>query len=305
MKLHSYSSIFALGHREVADLLSGPVLVEEKVDGSQITFGVIDGDLCIRSKGAELFANNPEGMFANGVRAIVAIADRLTPGLHYRGEYLQKPKHNTLAYDRTPTNHIVIYDVDDGVSVFLSPEEKTAEAARLGFDIIPEVYRGVIESPLETLPKMIERTSYLGGQQVEGVVIKPLGYDIFGRDKKVLMAKFVREDFKEMNNKNFRSENPKQNDIVQLLGQSLRTDARWDKAVIHLRERGVIEGSPRDIGLILKEVPLDIEKECADEIKERLYKWAWPQIKRIACAGIPEWYKARLLAEQYPDKDVA
>lgn len=304
MKLHSYSSIYALGHRAAAGLLDGPVIVEEKVDGSQITFGVIDGELSIRSKGAEIFAAAPEKMFASGVAAIAAVADRLVPGWHYRGEYLQKPKHNTntLAYARIPANHIVIFDIDrDGTGDFVSDRAlKEQHAAQLGFDCIPELYRGVIEHE-EHLLALLARESYLGGQVIEGVVLKPVNYDLWGPDKKVVMAKFVRDDFKKMNAKNFRTENPKQGDVVQLLGQSLRTEARWHKAVIHLRERGLIEGSPRDIGQLMKEVPLDIEKECADDIKERLYRWAMPQIKRIATAGLPEWYKQQLLSAQFDD----
>lgn len=304
MRLHSYPSIFGLGHRAVADLLRGPVIVEEKVDGSQITFGMIDGELAIRSKGAEIFVESPEGMFAKGVAVIVAVRDLLRPGLHYRGEYLQKPKHNALAYERIPINHIVIFDIDDGLGSFFSPDEKAAEAYRLGFEVIPHLYRGIV-ADLDQLSELIKRTSYLGGQQVEGVVIKPQNYDVWAQDKKVLMGKYVREDFKELNDKNFRTANPAKSDVIQLLGMQLRNEARWQKAVVHLRERGLIEGSPRDIGHIIKEIPADIEKECADDIKDRLFTWAWPQIRRIACAGLPEWYKGELLKQQFPVAEVS
>lgn len=39
---HSYPSIFAIGHRALAELLLDPVIVEEKVDGSQFSFGLFD-----------------------------------------------------------------------------------------------------------------------------------------------------------------------------------------------------------------------------------------------------------------------
>ena len=35
----------------------------------------------------------------------------LAPGVTYYGEYLQKPKHNTLCYDRVPKDNIIIFDV--------------------------------------------------------------------------------------------------------------------------------------------------------------------------------------------------
>jgi hypothetical protein len=301
VKLHSYPSIFNLGHRAIGDLLRGPVIVEEKVDGSQITFGLIDGEVSVRSKGAEVHVDAPEGMFARAVASIVAVKDRLVPGWHYRGEYLQKPKHNTLAYARIPSNHIVIFDIDrDGIGDFAPRDVKEQAAADLGFDVIPELWRGVITDE-QILRGLLTRESYLGGQVIEGVVLKPVNYDLWGPDKKVLMGKFVREDFREMNEKNFRAENPKQGDVVQIIAQALRSEARWQKAVIHLRERGEIAGDPKDIGKLLKEAAADIEKECAEEIKERLYKWALPQIRRIATGGLPEWYKAQLLSEQFSE----
>ena len=53
---HSYPSIYNLGHAAVANLLAVPHQVQEKVDGSQFSFGrfVEDGKvrLRVRSKGA-------------------------------------------------------------------------------------------------------------------------------------------------------------------------------------------------------------------------------------------------------------
>jgi hypothetical protein len=79
--------------------------------------------------------------------------------------------------------------------------------------------------------------------------------------------------------------------------------ARWNKAIIHLSERGLLEGSLRDIGAIMKEVPADIEKECVEEIKEKLWKWAWPHIRRKVVHGLPEHYKDYLLKEQFSHED--
>ena len=72
---HSYPSTFALGHRYVAELFHDPVLIEEKIDGSQISFGVfpvIDGVdelvLKVKSKGAEINVIAPEKMFSKAVQ---------------------------------------------------------------------------------------------------------------------------------------------------------------------------------------------------------------------------------------------
>ena len=88
-------------------------------------------------------------------------------------------------------------------------------------------------------------------------------------------------------------------DILTLLGQDYCTEARWQKAVQHLRDDGELENSPRDIGRLIKEIPNDIKKECEEEIKEKLFKWAWPKMARATHRGFPEWYKEQLLKSQF------
>lgn len=113
------------------------------------------------------------------------------------------------------------------------------------------------------------------------------------------MGKFVSESFKEIHAGEWRKENPTPSDIVDQIAADLKTPARWNKAIQHLAETGKLEGSPRDIGALIKEVPADIEKECVDEIKERLFRFAWPHIRRRVTAGLPEWYKDQLLRRQF------
>jgi hypothetical protein len=296
---HSYSSIFNLGHRYIADLLTVPVNVEEKVDGSQFSFGISEeGEIKVRSKGAVMIPDAPEKMFTAAVATVKDLALVLHPGWTYRGEYLAKPKHNTLAYSRVPSRHIIIFDINDGHESFLSYEDKRAEAERIGLETVALVYSGMV-SDIQTFRAFLECESALGGQKIEGVVIKPSAYNLFGLDKKVLMGKFVSESFKEIHGGEWRKDNPTTGDIIDRISMDLKTPARWNKAVQHLAESGRIENTPRDIGTLMKEVPADIEKECVDEIKERLYRFAWPHIRRKVTAGLPEWYKDELLKRQF------
>ena len=302
MKIHSYSEIFNLGHPAVADLTKNNVLVEEKVDGSQLSFQKVDGYVSFRSKGAELVQGAEEKMFLRGVEAINEISHLLHDEWVYRGEYLQKPKHNSLSYERVPVRHVIIYDIETSPYTFLSRDEKRLEAERLGLEIVPLLYRGLVEST-EQLQALLSTESILGGAKIEGVVIKPAAYDIFGRDKKVLMGKHVSEDFKEVHGKEWKKSNPGVKDIIQTLIDQLKTEARWEKAVQHLREAGKIENDPRDIGMLMKEVPADVEKECREMILNSIWVWAWPQIRRGVNRGLPEWYKQRLLGKQFEKTD--
>lgn len=298
---HSYPKIYNIGHAAVAELFSDPVIVEEKVDGSQFSFGrFVDESgaeiLKCRSRGAQLNVDAPDSMFQRGVQVAKDLLSELTVGWTYRGEYLAKPKHNTLAYDRAPEKHVIIFDINTGEEAYMPYADKKAEAARLGLETVPIVFEGIVED-VQMFRSFLEADSVLGGQKIEGVVAK--NYSRFAPDGKVLMGKFVSEAFKEVHAGDWKERNPKQGDIIQILIEKFRTPARWAKSVQHLREAGSIEDSPRDIGKLIPEVSRDLKEECGDEIAQILMSWAWPQVSRGVIAGCPEWYKDELLKLQF------
>lgn len=309
----SYSSIFNLGHKAVRELLTVPVIVEEKVDGSQFSFGLIESaqgagpadpypylELRIRSKGAEMLIDAPEKMFSKAAETVKSRSAELHPGWTYRAEYLAKPKHNALVYDRIPKDHLIIFDINTGLHEFLSYEDKAKEAERLGFEVVPKLFEGVLRE-IEEFRSFLDTTSCLGGQKIEGVVVKPRDYNLYGLDKKVLMGKFVSEAFKEVHRKAWGESNPAGKDVITNITTALNTQARWQKALQHLRERGEIQDSVKDIGALMREIPEDIKKEEEAQIKEWLFAWAWPHIRRGVARGCPEWYKDLLLRKQFEE----
>lgn len=289
--VRSYSDIFTLGHRYVQDILSGNVTVQEKYDGSQISFGVnTEGYLLMRSKNAQIDLDVP-GMLEQAVASVQAKMMGLVPGHVYRGEYLKSKKHNALAYSRVPNGHIVLYDIDQGEQCYTSAEDVAREAVRLGFEPAHTFFVGE-GLTVEQLEGFIKVESSLGGAVVEGVVIKD--YNRFGQDKKVLMAKLVRQDFKEINATNWKAENPTRGDLVERIILRYRTNARWQKAVQHLRDSGELVNAPQDIPALMKEVEADVLKECEAEIKDILFEHFRKDILRGVRAGLPEWYKEQL-----------
>ena len=302
--IDSYPQVFNLGHKAIVDLLKDPVVVQEKVDGSQFSFGkFVDHEtfeVKMRSKGCKVTEDNA-GMFKLAVEAVTKRAHLLTPGFIYRGEFLAKPKHNVLAYDRAPKDYIILYDIQRGTGDFLLPVEMELEANRIELEVTPYIpvafsQRPEIDIPL--LKDLLEQVSVLGGQKVEGVVIK--NYHRFGYDAKPLFGKYVSEKFKEVHAKEWKNQNPGGGDIVDLLTARYRSEARWMKAVQHLRERGEIEDSPRDIGKLFKEVSMDMLKECKEEIMAILFDWAWKRkLSRSITAGLAEWYKEELAKAQF------
>lgn len=300
---HSYPKVWNFGHAAITEIFFDEVHIEEKVDGSQFSFGMFDGKLKFRSKGREFSetADAPdEQMFFEGVEQVRVIADKLNPGWTYRGEYLLKPKHNVLAYDRTPKRNVILFDINTGHEQYLDYDSKRLESERLGLEVVPCLFRGKIYGADE-LRSLLDTPSVLGGQLIEGFVAK--NYQRFGKDGKALLGKYVSERFKEIHKKDWKGANPGQTDIKLLLGDSYRTPARWDKAIQHLREQGVLENSPKDIGKLMVELGTDAKTELEAEIKQSLFDWAWNDIRRRISAGFPEFYKEKLLKAQFEVKD--
>lgn len=293
---HNYPRIYNLGHAILVKLFDDEVIVEEKLDGSQFSFGVFEGELKCRSKGAILNLVAPEKMFINGVDSVRALP--LTPGWTYSGEYLKSPKHNTLAYNRIPNGHVMIFDVRTGEEQYLSYAEKKAEAERLGLECIPILFQGKVEG-LEMFRELLETVSVLGGQKVEGVVVKQ--YKLFGPDGKALMGKFVSEAFREAHGVEWKNTAPNGGDVIETLATAYTSAARWSKAIQHLAEAGKITDTPQDIQYLIPEVRRDVLAECKEEIAQKLFDWAWPKIERQLTRGLPEYYKEILLRKQFEE----
>lgn len=261
--------------------------VEEKVDGSQVSFGVMDGELIVYSKGARVNLEKG-GMFAKAVATAVELQPVLLANHVYRGEYVQKPRHNVLVYDRAPNKFIILFDVMQPDGSYMDSDSKRAEASRIGLEIVPLLYCGLYRK--DALDSLLDTISILGGQKVEGVVIKSHNRSAIG--------KHVSANFKELITGKRQTPKIPRESIIDALISELATEARWQKAVIHLKERGQLTGSKRDIGPLLKEAGKDMHTESESYIKDRLFAWAWPQIAKDALRPLPEWYQKYLESEK-------
>lgn len=294
--IHSMAEIFHVAHKAMDEIFNGPVVIQEKVDGSQFSFRMTeDLELQMRSKGQELLWDAPSSsMFKPAMEAVQDRAMLLIPGTIYRGEFLAKPKHNSLAYDRIPKDHVVLFEIETGLGSFGTTQQLQSAAHHLGFDVVPVLFEGQWREPLADLTRFFDTESYLGGQKIEGIVVKNYAQFLHG---KPLLAKLVSDKFKEVHAKEWKQSNPGGKDIIEILIECYAVEARWAKSVQHLRDEGKLTNSPVDIGPLLKEVSADIRKEEEDIIKETLFQWAWPKISRGVSRGFPEWYKQQILEE--------
>lgn len=296
--LKPFPKIFTIGQKYIKDIFEGNVEITEKVDGSQFVFGKVNNQLFFRSKGAVI---NPEvcpNLFKPAVDYVLSIQDRFEPYENFvvYSETLSKPKHNTLSYSRVPKNHIAIYGVSDGAGeVFLSQHVLLQQvAAEFDVDVVPLLFYGNVHSP-EGIRELLDLESFLGGEKIEGIVVKNFNKTLLVGDQVVplMSGKLVSERFKERHKSWPKEHTPRGK--FDTFKESFRTNARWIKAIQRLGEDGKLEESPKDIGILLKYLHQDLEAEQKEDIKEELYNLFIREIKAEAVKGFPEFYKEYLV----------
>lgn len=173
-------------------------------------------------------------------------------------------------------------------------DEISAWAERLDVDTVPLLFKG--EANAQMVLDMVDKTdSFLGGQKIEGVVVKRYTPWMFmGRiPLSVMSGKYVSEAFKEVHAKDWKKEHTNKGKLDVVISQ-YRSEARWNKAIQHLRENGELVGAPADIGRLIEEVRLDVTLEEKENIKEELWKIYKDDFMRHTVSGLPEWYKKKL-----------
>jgi len=292
----SYPKVLTLGSYQTDRALVGTVYIQEKVDGSQFRFGVDEkGGVWIGSHHCTFAPGEAAGMFKLAVDYINSIQDtvkQFKPLTTFFCEFLGKPKQNVIAYTRVPQNNLVLFDAYGPSSGWYNRVELEATAACLGIDVVPTFKIG--ETSLDELRTFLTTYSFLGGDTVEGVVIKNYVENILENGTlRPLFVKYVRPSFKE---KMDRKAGEKKETLEEYLG-SFCADARWLKAIQSLVEQGKITVSPKDIGPLIVQIKKDIIEEEEVNIKHRLYRHFINEILRRATAGFPDWYKEKLVTD--------
>jgi hypothetical protein len=300
--IKAFPKIFAIGTDYISDIFNEEVEITEKIDGSQFDFGKVDGKLYYRSKGKIMYPESVEKMFRIATDYVHSIEGRIPNNVVYYCEYLMRPKHNTLTYERVPKNNLILFGISNLAQKF-NPRYIDLEysASLLDIEAVPLVYRGKINKADEIFD-LIKNESVLGGTNMEGIVVK--NYDrpflLGGQPIPVMAGKYVSEKFKEVHQKSWGREKTHKGKF-EVFKEGFRTEARWSKAVQHLREDSDLENSPRDIGKLIKEVQRDIYEEEIDNIKNFLFKEFGSEIMRHATRGLPEWYKEQLVKSNFQE----
>lgn len=303
--MKNYQKIYGDHKREVQDIYEGHLIVEEKIDGSQFRIEIDEeGRIFCGSHHQEL------SLTGSNFKLGTEKAQEVLRGLKAENgdvisifcEYLAKPKQNVIPYARVPRNHLVMFDaIVQGK--YLDREEKERFAFNIGLECVPLLWRGPAEEFTEEVRKKLLKTkSFLGHQKgydrIEGIVIKNYGkyYDLNKfpwLEGQFMATKIVNEEFKEINKR----VNPRAGDKLQALKDSMRSEARWRKAVQHLKEKNELVNDMQDLAKLAPEVVRDIEEEEKEIIKDELWKLYGKSILQASVKGLPQWYQERLREE--------
>ncbi len=208
-ELIRYPKIFHIGTKNTEgfitpDAMDNEIVIEEKMDGANFRFGVIDGKFRAGSRRVDFTPlmyppNEPTtpvmnesalGQFFKAVMyAFANYADKLKDGYVYFAEYMIP---HTLDYDWDNTPLLLGFDIYDvNVQRFLGYDEKIKEFQRIGMPTVPLVKRMKLRDlTVEEYEKLIPKSKYRDGV-AEGVVIKDYARQWF--------VKVVTPEFREAN----------------------------------------------------------------------------------------------------------
>lgn len=281
--------------------------IEEKIDGSQLSILIDGSDNQIKfyNKNKQIDPNN------NAFSKAVMILEQdkfkkiLNPDYIYHGESVCNVKHNVNVYKRTPKNYFVLFDIYDKINnKYLTPTDKINEAQRVGFEVAPILYQNndPLINPLQKCQELINSIeqnkleSFLGGK-IEGVVLK---HDHFVKNGKTVATKlkFVTPEFKERHITKQTKVNYSADDFLKNLGLEFATDARYQKAYRHLKERDNLDDSKINITKMIQELNNDFDKEFKEELMLQLWIEFRPILQKYSRNNLDSWMKNNINKEK-------
>jgi len=301
----SFPKIFHIGDTYIPNLFKGKVEITEKIDGSQWVIGIDENsNFRYRSKGKEWTNTAIDNMFYEAYTQTLAreniLREKFPQPVYLYMEYLKSPKHNVLKYNNIPKNNFALFGAYIKDKFIDNYEHLKEIALLLDIDIVPLLYYGELKGTMEEINKFLETESYLGGCKIEGIVIKNYNQVAMIKNSIIIpisMGKYVSEKFKEKHKTEWKRDFTSKGKL-ELFIESFRTEARWNKAIQHLKEKGELECSVRDIGKLIQEIKNDLLEEEKENIKNGLYKIFVNDIVRKSTHGFPEWYKEKLVNKE-------
>lgn len=201
---------------------------------------------------------------------------------------------NALA--RTPKYYFILYDITDQVTgLFLNRTEMEVEAERVGLEVVPVLAKGNSGSSFDEATKLIalieagELKSYLGGKP-EGVVLKYQN----APDAQNRSYKLVSKEYQESKSLDSLRTSSDPAAFLKQLGGMFAQQARYHKALQHMREANQLQSKEADKQNYIAELDSDFDKEYKKLVEKLLWVEFSSTIKKYAREGSMNYYE-----EQY------
>ena len=290
--MSSYKKLPSIDHgfgKDLGKFTSDRVIIQEKVDGSQLTI-FREGDILkFYNKGS--VCNVKNFVFIDAYLQLKL--EYFEEGLYYHGESLPNKmkkkgdcviyRPNTCEYLRLPRYNFIVYEIVRLDGTILTPDEMSEKCLKHGLEMVKIYYDSLGSSSLsgksyneyisDLLEGMNEGLVESGlGLKPEGVVFKVLNRNVNER-KVTTRFKFVRPEFSEMNlSKKKKLVDVLDVDYAREIGKLFDVPARRDKAIQHLKEKGKWKDDLyMNVGPMIEELDVDLLKERSDEIKDLLF----------------------------------
>ena len=270
MEQKKYHKIIRYGHKSTQDVLNKGdyIIIQEKIDGANASFAVINGELKCWSRNRELNETNTLEGFYEWVQQNVQV-QKLLEGVVYFGEWTAQHKVLYEGYMK----QFFLYDIYNlHLEEYVSFSMVRDEAKRLGLQLIPVFFEGEFES-FEQLMSYVGRTD-LGGKLKgkptgEGIVVKNVNYrDEFGKQ---IFVKLVIDGFREIQRQKQTKDSKKAFSEAELKVRECVTLPRVEKQVFKLIDNGLLdrEYGIEDMGFLLKHTsPMVAEDILKEEMQD-------------------------------------
>lgn len=295
LKFKSYPKIPAFGYDSTEDILDGEIVVQPKIDGSNVAIWLRSGQYQLarrndwideeKDNSFRAFIDWFQNEWENNTR-LRALADNLPFPRVYFGEFSNN--QNKLKYDRkcpfvlfdVANYSTVVDEVEGTLGRFEFEDSYTTEswAETLGWTHCGILYRGPgSKFKVEDLvPTFLGKESVFGGPLEEGVVVKSYGRKTrYGRN---YFVKIVSAEFREKEKVKLRK--PKVGTgIGEWARESFLNKPRVSKAIQKMKEDGTWDSvnARKNTGRLIGIVTKDIHDEHIDEINERALDIIWKE----------------------------
>lgn len=304
--MKKFPKVLGLGQPLLAEIFNDPVDLTEKIDGSQCRIHLTENFCGCGSKNVGIADEKAFAIAHEQTQRIWNEKVWRTFGddITLFTEFLSKEKHNVLAYNRVPKNNLYLFGC-----ISNNKHLKTEELIELANELQIEppyimAHQIKVNGP-EDINKYLETESILGGNRVEGTVIRnlyksypPLLVSTMAFADYPLVGKLVRNDFKERLNKEWGTKKKKELPINKVTTEFL-TEARFNKSVQHLTDENKINYEMKD----LKELIPEFYKDLLDEEKDEIIKLAmedfWRHLKKKCDVFVVNSWKDHLIKKQF------